>query len=90
MPVSKTRKKKTSRRVAAGSAPVVTSADLRPNPAWFLPVMIGLWLLGLIWVVVFYVTAGTTGLPVPGLGNWNLLIGFGLIILGFIMATRWR
>jgi len=52
--------------------------------------MLGLMLLGLIWIVVFYVTAGGARLPIPALGNFNLLIGFLLIIAGFIMTTRWR
>jgi len=47
--------------------------------------------LGLVWIVVFYVTAQTgLGLPVPAFGQWNLLVGFLLIIAGFIMTTRWR
>lgn len=90
MPVSKTRKKKTSTRDSRLPAPVVTSADIKPNPPWFLPVMLGLMLLGLLWIVVFYVTAGGARLPIPALGNMNLLVGFLLIIAGFIMTTRWR
>lgn len=53
------------------------------------PVMCTLWLLGLIWVVVFYIA----GSQIPGmaeLGNWNLLIGMGLIAAGFIFATQWE
>jgi hypothetical protein len=53
------------------------------------PVMVTLWLLGLIWVVVFYIA----GNQIPGmaeLGNWNLLIGMGLIAAGFIFATQWE
>jgi Cell division protein CrgA len=59
------------------------------NPVWFAPVMLGLMLLGLLWVVTFYVTA-PTGYPIPGLNYWNLIIGFGLMISGFMMTTRWR
>lgn len=58
------------------------------NPPWFVPVMLGLMLLGLLWVVTFYVTA--TAFPIPNLGNWNLVIGFSLMISGFMMTTRWR
>jgi len=58
------------------------------NPPWFVPVMLGLMLLGLLWVVTFYVTA--TAYPIPNLGNWNLVIGFSLMISGFLMTTRWR
>ena len=58
------------------------------NPVWFVPVMVGLMILGLLWVVVFYVTRQEY--PVPSLGRWNLGIGFALMLSGFMMTTRWR
>ena len=58
------------------------------NPPWFAPVMLGLMLVGLLWVVTFYVTS--TDYPIPNIGYWNLVIGFGLMISGFMMTTRWR
>ena len=61
---------------------------MQGNPPWFVPVMLGLMVLGLLWVVTFYVTS--TEFPIPGIGYKNLLIGFGLMISGFIMTTRWR
>ncbi|RFA17240.1 septation inhibitor protein [Subtercola boreus] len=65
-----------------------TSEESRPNPVWFKPVMFGFMLLGLTWIIVFYVSQGV--LPVPGLGSWNILIGFGIAFIGFLMTTRWR
>jgi hypothetical protein len=59
------------------------------NPVWFAPIMLGLMLAGLLWVVTFYVTA-PTGYPIPSIKYWNLIIGFGLMISGFMMTTRWR
>ncbi len=58
------------------------------NPVWFAPVMVGLMVLGLLWVVVFYITRQQY--PVPSLGRWNLGIGFALMLSGFMMTTRWR
>jgi hypothetical protein len=58
------------------------------NAAWFVPVMLGLMILGLLWVVTFYITRQEY--PVPALGQWNLVIGFSLILVGFGMTTRWR
>ncbi len=58
------------------------------NPPWFVPVMVTLMVVGLLWVVVFYVTSQQY--PVPQLGRWNLLVGFGLMLTGFGMTTRWR
>lgn len=59
-----------------------------PNPVWFKPVMFGFMLVGLIWIIVYYLSE--TRLPVPTLGNWNILVGFGIMFIGFLMTTRWR
>ncbi|HAM13099.1 MULTISPECIES: cell division protein CrgA [Microbacterium] len=59
-----------------------------PNPVWFKPIMLGLMLLGLAWVLVFYLSG--TQFPIPGIGAWNLVIGFGIAFVGFLMTTRWR
>ncbi len=64
-----------------------TSGDA-PNPVWFKPIMFGFMLLGLIWIIVFYVSNGV--LPIPTAGSWNILIGFGIAFIGFLMTTRWR
>ncbi len=58
-----------------------------PNPVWFKPVMFGFMLLGLVWIVVYYIS-GT--FPIPGLASWNILIGFGIAFIGFLMTLRWR
>lgn len=60
----------------------------KPNAVWFKPVMLGLMLTGLVWIIVFYITSGAW--PVPNIGNWNIMIGFGIAIAGFLMTTRWR
>ncbi|MEV8358502.1 cell division protein CrgA [Microbacterium sp. NPDC076895] len=65
-----------------------SSADSAPNPVWFKPVMIGLMLLGLVWVLVFYISG--MQFPIPGISAWNLVIGFGIAFVGFLMTTRWR
>ncbi|GAA2959671.1 MULTISPECIES: cell division protein CrgA [Microbacterium] len=65
-----------------------SSADSAPNPVWFKPVMIGLMLLGLVWVLVFYISG--MQFPIPGIDAWNLVIGFGIAFVGFLMTTRWR
>jgi hypothetical protein len=45
-------------------------------------------IVGLLWIVVYYVSA--TAYPIPGVGVWNLVIGFGVMLSGFAMAMRWR
>jgi hypothetical protein len=59
-----------------------------PNPVWFKPVMFGFMLLGLAWIIVYYVSPN--GFPVPSLGTGNILVGFGIAFIGFLMTTRWR
>ncbi len=69
----------------------LTPAEARepaPNPVWFKPIMIGLMLVGLVWVLVFYLSG--MQFPIPGIDAWNLVIGFGIAFVGFLMTTRWR
>ncbi|HET7328822.1 MAG TPA: cell division protein CrgA [Nocardioidaceae bacterium] len=85
MPESRSRKKKKS--AAQGGAPEA----VRPKGSgrWVVPTMCTLLLLGLAWIVVFYLTQG----DLPGmrqLGDWNLLVGMGLIMLGLLTAMKWE
>lgn len=61
-----------------------------PNPVWFKPVMFGFMLLGLIWIVLYYVTSTGMGLPIPQLGQGNIFVGFGLVLVGFLMTPWWK
>lgn len=58
-----------------------------PNPVWFKPVMFGFMLLGLIWIVLFYITSSW---PIPQLGQANIFVGFGLVLIGFLMTPWWK
>lgn len=75
------------RKKATGPTPP-TEAHEAPNPVWFKPVMFGFMLVGLVWIIVFYISQGT--LPIPALEAWNILVGFGIAFIGFLMTTRWR
>ncbi|WP_125100117.1 cell division protein CrgA [Leucobacter chromiireducens] len=61
-----------------------------PNPVWFKPVMFGFMLLGLVWIVLFYITSGNLQLPIPALGQGNIFVGFGLVLVGFLMTPWWK
>ena len=65
-----------------------SEGEATPTPVWFKPIMLGLMVLGLVWVIVFYLSG--QALPIPGIGGWNLVIGFGIAFVGFLMTTRWR
>jgi hypothetical protein len=85
MPVSKKRKKKDDRPVQVEVAPLDESVE---SPRWLVPVMLASFVIGLIWIVIFYMTE--TLYPIPDIGAWNMLVGFGFIGVGFTLATRWR
>ena len=59
-----------------------------PNPVWFKPIMFGFLLIGLAWIIVFYISGSSW--PIPSISNWNIVIGFGFIFVGFLMTIRWR
>ena len=63
------------------------------NPVWFKPVMFGFMFVGLFWIITYYVTSAQfpLGAATPlNLSNWNILIGFGIAMVGFMMSTRWK
>jgi hypothetical protein len=92
MPESSSRKNKVNKPKVA--KPVQARSQDEPNPAWFAPVMFGFMLLGLAWIITFYVSGAMyplgAGVPALNLGNWNILIGFGIAMVGGVMITRWK
>jgi Cell division protein CrgA len=58
------------------------------NPRWLVPFMVIFFLVGLFWIIVFYVSQ--TRHPIVGIGAWNMVLGFAFIFTGLILATRWR
>ena len=85
MPESSSRNKKKTEKVKAEKTPKKPRTQSR---VWVAPLMLACWLLGLAWLVVFYV-AGQNVPVMKDLGNWNLLIGMGLIAVGFVVSTQW-
>ena len=75
-----------TRKRAAAAQPVKKKG---PSPRWLAPLMLVLFGIGVLWLVVFYITQGDMPF-VAGLENWNLLVGFGFIIAGFGLSTQWR
>lgn len=65
------------------------AAPAGPSPRWYAPVMVGLFIFGLLWIVVWYL-AGDKLPVVKDLGNWNMAVGFAFILGGFFMSTKWR
>ena len=56
---------------------------------WVAPTMVTLLVLGLAWIVIYYVVGSEIPL-MSDIGGWNLVIGMALITGGFITATQWK
>jgi hypothetical protein len=85
VPVSRKRKKAAYTPSTSATGPKKRG----PSPVWLAPLMLALFAIGVLWLVVFYITQGDMPF-VSGLENWNLLVGFGFIIAGFGLSTQWR
>ena len=75
-------------RPKAVYTPPQRSAKAKVSPAWLAPTMLGSLVIGLVWIVIFYVSQQK--LPVSALGAWNLVIGFVFLVGGVILATKWQ
>jgi hypothetical protein len=74
------------------SAKVAKKSD-GANPAWFLPVTLTLMIVGLVWIMVYYIsqTLFPLGAGTPfDIGAGNIIVGFGLMMVGFGFLTRWK
>ncbi|MCT2019840.1 cell division protein CrgA [Kocuria marina] len=91
-PAARKRRQRDDRRRAAKAAKAEKrerrSTDYQPTPLWYKVVMIGLMILGLLWIITYYLFQGMV--PIPGISVWNLVIGLGFMLAGLIMTTRWR
>ena len=93
MPESRTRKSaddkqkvKKQQTVRAGRAKKVKAPSSR---RWVPPTFITVGLLGVAWLIVYYV-AGQDVPFMSDLYNWNILIGMGGMAAAFGIATLWR
>ena len=58
------------------------------SPRWVAPLMVTFFVLGLLWIVIYYIAPDA---PFIGdLSYWNVVIGFVLIGFGFIVSTKWK
>jgi hypothetical protein len=86
---------KVRKRPAKPQAPeaAVAKKAAEGNPAWFLPVTITFLVVGLIWIMVYYISQTLfplgSGTPI-NIGAGNIIVGFGLMMVGFGFLTRWK
>jgi hypothetical protein len=93
VPKSKVRKKPASTPRATSPSATGSARGLTPSPPWYPVVMATVLLLGLAWMVVYYLTQSGTDPRIPGMASlhaWNFAVGFGVMLLGLVMAVRWR
>jgi Cell division protein CrgA len=76
-------------RTKAVYTPPPRATKSKRGARWVVPAMLTCLLIGLAWIALFYVTGGDTPLQ-SAIGNWNLAVGFALIISGVILSTKWR
>ena len=87
MPKSKVRKKAAYTVPTDRRTPVKLKAG--PSHPIYIGVMLGMMVLGLAWLVTNYLASEKISF-IADLGNWNFAIGFTLMIIGLLMAMRWR
>jgi hypothetical protein len=89
MPESKARKRgPAAKPAAARPAGGQLTRKRAPSPPWVGISILTLFGIGIVYLVLYYVTGGGV-LGQQKLGGWNILIGFGFIVAGFGMLTQW-
>ncbi len=74
---------------AAGVSRTPVKINTTSTPLWYKILMFGCILIGLSWLVVFYI-AGPEISFMANLNVWNYAIGFGLFIVGLLMTMGWK
>jgi hypothetical protein len=91
MPESTSRRKPAQKKEPV--RPAISGEEQGENPTWYKVTMFGLMIVGLLWILVFYISSAQYPLGSASfldLSNWNILIGFGIAMIGFVMTTKWK
>ncbi len=91
MPESTSRRKPAQKKETV--RPAIVGEEQGENPTWYKVTMFGLMIVGLLWILVFYISSAQYPLGIAAfvdLSNWNILIGFGIAMIGFVMTTKWK
>jgi hypothetical protein len=88
MPISKKRKKT---ELSQTHEKQVSQEPVNfDSPRWVAPLMVAFFIIGLLYVITFYLA----GSSVPGMSSLsaaaNIGVGFSFIIVGFFLSTKWR
>ncbi len=87
--MAESKKRKKDGKEASDDTEITSWTDGIPlSPRWWAPLFITLMVVGLVWLMVYYITSGTY--PIPAIGLWNLVVGLVIMLVGFLMTLRWR
>lgn len=89
MPLPKGRKKKDAPYVPEQSTGERKVARIG-SPPWLAPTMLACFIIGLLYIVVFYIAGNEVPLMRDLNALANVAIGFGFIIVGFVLSTKWQ
>ncbi|MDQ6937589.1 MAG: cell division protein CrgA [Actinomycetota bacterium] len=89
MPKSKVRKKSDYTPPSSVLGPSSSSRQLAPSAPWYPVAMLIVFVIGLAWISVYYI-AGERIPLIRDLNAWNFAVGFGFLVVGLVMAVRWR
>ncbi len=57
------------------------------NPKWLVPTAVAALVLGVVWIVVYYISQGRFPIEI---GAINIGIGFVFMAGGMVLLTRWK
>jgi hypothetical protein len=94
VPKSHVRKKKVYTPPAEMRPTETLAARRKPSPVWVPALSVTFIVIGIAWLVVYYLTAGFRDVPalqaLADLNYWNLAIGFGCMVAALALLSKWR
>ena len=87
MPKSQVRKKKVY-TPPTDVRPTAAMAEKQPSPIWLPITAVALIILGIVWLVVYYLSEGAY--PVATWNYWNIGVGFGAMVIALGLLSKWR
>jgi hypothetical protein len=88
VPKSSVRKKKVYTPPADVRPTTTTATRKKPSPVALPITAVSLIVVGIAWLVVYYLSEGAY--PVASWKYWNLAVGFGGMVAALGILSRWR
>jgi hypothetical protein len=88
VPKSRVRQKKVYTPPTNMVPRAATASKRKPSPTWLPVTAVSLIVVGIAWLVTFYLSQGD--FPVAAWRYWNLAIGFGAMVGALGLLARWR